>query len=135
MFISDLHIHSKYSRATSRDCVPEYLDLWARKKGIALIGTGDFTHPAWRAELREKLTPSEEGLYALKEEFRLEGIGNSADSRPRFMAVSYTHLTIITLAAGSLKGLRLCLTTRSTPLRCMIKGGIWYSTPLKPPRA
>lgn len=85
MFISDLHIHSKYSRATSRDCVPEYLDLWARKKGIALIGTGDFTHPAWRAELREKLTPSEEGLYALKEEFRLEGIGNSADSRPRFM--------------------------------------------------
>ncbi len=85
MFISDLHIHSKYSRATSRDCVPEYLDLWARKKGIVLIGTGDFTHPAWRAELREKLTPSEEGLYALKEEFRLEGIGNSADSRPRFM--------------------------------------------------
>ncbi len=85
MFISDLHIHSKYSRATSRDCVPEYLDLWARKKGIALIGTGDFTHPAWRDELREKLMPAEEGLYALKEGFRLEGIGNSTDHRPRFM--------------------------------------------------
>ena len=55
MFIADLHIHSKYSRATSRDCVPEYLDLWARRKGIDLIGTGDFTHPAWRAELKEKL--------------------------------------------------------------------------------
>ncbi len=85
MFICDLHIHSKYSRATSRDCVPEHLDLWARKKGISLIGTGDFTHPAWRAELREKLIPVEEGLYALKEGFRLEGIGNNPDSRPRFM--------------------------------------------------
>ena len=85
MFISDLHIHSKYSRATSRDCVPEYLDLWARKKGIALIGTGDFTHPAWRAELREKLMPAEEGLYELKEDFRLDGICNSPDHRPRFM--------------------------------------------------
>ena len=99
MFISDLHIHSKYSRATSRDCGPEYLDLWARKKGIALIGTGDFTHPAWRAELREKLTPPEEGLYALKEEFRLEGIGNSADSRPRFM-VSGEISTIYKKTAG-----------------------------------
>ena len=55
MFIADLHIHSKYSRATSKECVPEFLDKWARRKGIDLIGTGDFTHPAWRAELAEKL--------------------------------------------------------------------------------
>ena len=55
MYIADLHIHSRYSRATSRDCTPEYLDLWARRKGIGLIGTGDFTHPAWREELEEKL--------------------------------------------------------------------------------
>ena len=40
--IADLHIHSKYSRATSAQCVPEYLDLWARRKGIGLVGTGDF---------------------------------------------------------------------------------------------
>lgn len=46
MLIADLHIHSKYSRATSKDCGPEALDLWARKKGIGLVGTGDFTHPA-----------------------------------------------------------------------------------------
>ena len=65
MLIADLHIHSKYSRATSRDCVPEYLDFWARRKGIHLVGTGDFTHPAWRAELSEKLVPAEEGLYTL----------------------------------------------------------------------
>ena len=67
MYIADLHIHSRYSRATSRDCTPEILELWARKKGIRLLGTGDFTHPAWREELKEKLVPAEEGLYTLKE--------------------------------------------------------------------
>ena len=55
MFIADLHIHSKYSRATSRDCDTAHLDFWARRKGIHLLGTGDFTHPAWREELKEKL--------------------------------------------------------------------------------
>ena len=50
MLIADLHIHSKYSLATSKDCEPETLDLWARRKGIGLVGTGDFTHPAWRAD-------------------------------------------------------------------------------------
>ena len=68
MFTADFHIHSRYSRATSRDCVPEMLELWARRKGLELIGTGDFTHPAWREELRDKLLPAEEGLYRLKEE-------------------------------------------------------------------
>ena len=63
MFYADLHIHSRYSRATSRDCDLPHLDLWARKKGIALVGTGDFTHPAWRQELQEQLLPAEEGLY------------------------------------------------------------------------
>lgn len=64
--IADLHIHSRYSMATSREGNPENLALWAAKKGISLVGTGDFTHPAWRAELKEKLTPSEDGLYCLK---------------------------------------------------------------------
>lgn len=72
MYIADLHVHSRYSKATSRDCTPEFLDLWARRKGICLIGTGDFTHPAWRQELCEKLRPAEEGLYVLKEEYRME---------------------------------------------------------------
>ena len=45
MFAADLHIHSKYARATSKDCVPECLDMWAGKKGLDLIGTGDLTHP------------------------------------------------------------------------------------------
>ena len=55
---ADLHIHSRYSRATSRDCCPEQLDFYARRKGITILGTGDFTHPAWRQELEEKLVPA-----------------------------------------------------------------------------
>lgn len=84
MYIGDLHIHSRYSRATSRDCTPEYLDLWARKKGIDIVGTGDFTHPAWREELREKLEPAEDGLYVLKKEYVLEEAGK-VSRQPRFV--------------------------------------------------
>lgn len=65
-FIADLHIHSHFSRATSKDLVPEDLSLWAQKKGIAVIGTGDFTHPGWLAELQEKLVEGENGLYRLR---------------------------------------------------------------------
>lgn len=71
MFIADLHIHSRFSRATSRDGDAPHLDWWARRKGIGLVGTGDFTHPAWRAELHEQLEPAGEGVYTLKAEYRL----------------------------------------------------------------
>lgn len=85
MYIADLHIHSRYSRATSRECVPEHLDLWARKKGIDLLGTGDFTHPAWRQELKEKLVPAEEGLYCLKKELQIQGRILGENRNPRFV--------------------------------------------------
>nr|WP_300817829.1 UvrD-helicase domain-containing protein [uncultured Acetatifactor sp.] len=84
MYIGDLHIHSRYSRATNKDCTPEHLDLWARKKGIHIVGTGDFTHPAWREELKEKLEPAEDGLYVLKKEYRIGGAGESG-MQPRFV--------------------------------------------------
>lgn len=84
MYIADLHIHSKYSRATSRDLTPQRLDFWASRKGIGLLGTGDFTHPAWRRELEEALEPAEEGLYRLKEELA-EGEGAAGGGRPRFV--------------------------------------------------
>ena len=84
MLIADLHIHSRFSRATSRDCDAPHLDLWARRKGIALVGTGDFTHPAWRQELGEMLIPAQEGLYRLKDELRLPCETLSAPD-PRFV--------------------------------------------------
>lgn len=84
MYIADLHIHSRYSRATSRDCTPGQLDLWGTKKGIGLLGTGDFTHPAWRQELSEQLEPAGEGFYALKKEYRIQD-ETAAGPRPRFV--------------------------------------------------
>lgn len=68
--IVDLHIHSHYSRATSKQLTPEYLEYWARIKGVQVVGSGDLTHPGWLAELREKLEPAEEGLFRLKPAYR-----------------------------------------------------------------
>jgi uncharacterized protein (TIGR00375 family) len=65
-FIADFHIHSKFSRATSRDMEVDTLARWAKKKGIGLLGTGDFTHPTYFAELRSKLEPLGNGLLKLK---------------------------------------------------------------------
>ncbi len=83
MYISDLHIHSRFSRATSKDCDAPHLDWWARRKGIQIIGTGDFTHPAWRAELKEQLVPAEEGLYKLRNDLRLKEYAPGEE--PRFV--------------------------------------------------
>ncbi|MDD5454582.1 MAG: endonuclease Q family protein [Candidatus Ratteibacteria bacterium] len=70
MFIADLHIHSKFSRATSDDMDVEHLAQWARLKGIKLLGTGDFTHPDWLKELKKKLS-LENGLYKYGETYFL----------------------------------------------------------------
>lgn len=67
--IADLHIHSRFSMATSKEGMPENLDFWARKKGISLIGTGDFTHPVWREELKERLVSEGNGLYRLRDAY------------------------------------------------------------------
>jgi DNA helicase II / ATP-dependent DNA helicase PcrA len=66
MFIADLHIHSKFSRACSKDCDIEHLSWWALRKGLTVLGTGDFTHPAWSAELKETLVPAEPGLFRIR---------------------------------------------------------------------
>lgn len=67
--IADLHIHSRFSMATSKEGTPENLDFWARKKGISLIGTGDFTHPVWREELKERFVSEGNGLYRLRDAY------------------------------------------------------------------
>ena len=65
-FIADFHIHSRYSRATSRDMEPLGINKIAKLKGIRVVGTGDFTHPGYLRELREKLEPLGNGLFVCK---------------------------------------------------------------------
>ena len=65
-YIADLHLHSHYSRATSKELNLESLFQWARIKGIHVVGTGDFTHPLWFKEVKEKLEPDGTGLFRLK---------------------------------------------------------------------
>src|SRR5690349_12730588 len=67
-YVADLHIHSRFSRACSRDLTLPNLAWWARRKGIALLGTGDFTHPAWFDHLKESLADDGNGLFSLKTE-------------------------------------------------------------------
>ncbi len=67
---ADLHLHSKFARACSPQLVPENIDLWSRIKGVELVATGDFTHPRWFDELKNKLEPAEPGLYRLKASYR-----------------------------------------------------------------
>ncbi|MFI5936159.1 UvrD-helicase domain-containing protein [Actinoplanes sp. NPDC051494] len=90
-YVADLHIHSRYSRACSRDLTLPNLAWWARRKGITVLGTGDFTHPAWFDHLRESLRPADEpGLYRLSADAeadvtkRLPGSLQAADAA-RFM--------------------------------------------------
>lgn len=83
--VVDLHVHSHYSRATSRDCTLAGLYRWGKLKGITIIGTGDFTHPKWIAECREQLELQPNGLYALNPELAAEvdaGLPDSVRSQP-----------------------------------------------------
>ncbi|HOL48361.1 MAG TPA: DNA helicase UvrD, partial [bacterium] len=80
-FFADFHIHSHFSRATSKNLIPEFLYLWANYKGLSIIGTGDFTHPQWFNELKEKLEPAEQGLFKLKKEYATK-INNDYNLNP-----------------------------------------------------
>ena len=62
-FIADFHIHSKYSRATSKEMDIKHITEWAKRKGITLMGSGDFTHHLWLEELKAHLQDMGNGLY------------------------------------------------------------------------
>ena len=83
--IADLHIHSRYSMATSKDGTLENLDSWARKKGISILGTGDFTHKKWREELKESLISTGDGFYKLKDERIAPEAFHMGESTVRFV--------------------------------------------------
>jgi len=81
-FIADFHIHSKYSRATSKEMILENIDSFADDKGILVMGTGDFTHPQWFNEIKTKLEPAEPGLFKLKKEYKRETLkGTFSETR------------------------------------------------------
>lgn len=67
-FISDLHLHSKYSRAVSQNMVLPVMSQWAKKKGLDIITTGDWTHPLWFRHIKEELSEINPGLFSLKKE-------------------------------------------------------------------
>ena len=69
IYFADLHVHSKYSIATSSESDLSNLFKWASLKGIDVVATGDFTHPEWRAEIMERLEPDGSGLFRLKKCF------------------------------------------------------------------
>ena len=105
-FIADLHIHSRFARATSKDMTLENLDHWANKKGIKVMGTGDFTHPLWFKELTEQLEPAEQGLYKLKVLNRSEGL-KGKETNTRFLFTS--EISCIYSKGGQVRRVHLIL--------------------------
>ena len=90
-FIADFHVHSRFSRATAKNLDLENLYIAAQLKGITVIGTGDFTHPGWFAEIKEKLEPAEPGLFKLKKEISAvcdKEVPTTCRRNVRFMLVS-----------------------------------------------
>lgn len=90
-FIADFHVHSKHSIATARNLDLENVYIWAQKKGITVVATGDFTHPLWIQELLEKLIPAEDGLFRLRNDIADrcdEYVPHSCKGTVRFMLIS-----------------------------------------------
>ncbi|MBU1130590.1 endonuclease Q family protein [Patescibacteria group bacterium] len=96
-YICDLHIHSKYSRACSKELTLENIDKWAKLKGIDIIGTGDFTHPAWFNDIENQLEEAKSGLYKFK----------GSDSGTLFMLT--TELSCIYKQGGKARRLHICI--------------------------
>ena len=103
IFIADVHLHSYYSRATSKNLNLENLNYWAQLKGVTVVGTADFTHPAWFEELSTKLEDAEPGLFRLKREFAQEldtDVPESCRADIRFMLT----VEISSMASNPLMG-------------------------------
>mgnify|MGYP001579990152 CR=1 FL=1 len=98
-FVGDFHVHSRFSRATSKDLTIPNLDRWAAIKGITVMGTGDFTHPAWVQDMKQYLEPAEEGLYKLR---RPKG---SEDTPTRFVLSS--EISCIYSKGGAVRRIHL----------------------------
>ncbi|WP_297209120.1 MULTISPECIES: endonuclease Q family protein [Thermodesulfovibrio] len=110
MFYADLHIHSKFSRATSKDMNLENIEQWSQIKGIKLIGTGDFTHPEWIREIENKLNEAGNGLFTLKSKYRLN-LPEACQNEVFFILSS--EISCIYQKNGKLRKIHLLLLTPS----------------------
>jgi len=106
-FVADLHIHSKYSRATSKDMTLEELDRWADDKGIQVMATGDFTHPAWFDEIKEKLEPAEQGLFKLKPQYKRKTIKGTLSETRFFLSTEISSIYSRPITSGGTKCYRI----------------------------
>lgn len=96
-FFADMHIHSKYSKATSKNLDLENIYIWAKKKGISVIGTGDFTHPLWIQEIKDKLSYNDNGLLEIKKEIKEkidQTLPNSCKNTPVYFILQAEISTI-----------------------------------------
>lgn len=137
-FITDFHIHSKFSRACSKNLTLSNLAAWAQVKGIDLLGTSDFTHPGWMAEIEAKLEPAEPGFFRLKNAFQKEDGTDSYVAAPhtanarevRFMLatevsciykknnrVRRLHLLILAPSIAAVKSINAALEKRECNVR------------------
>ncbi|MFC1808699.1 endonuclease Q family protein [Candidatus Omnitrophota bacterium] len=94
-FIADIHIHSCYSIATSKESRPEYLELWAGRKGIDVVGTGDCIHPTYFKELKDKLVYLDNGLYQLKKKYRIRDTNNDTSEKNASNFILTTEISSI----------------------------------------
>lgn len=105
--IADLHIHSKYSRACSKNLDLPHLDLWARLKGINIIGTGDFTHPEWSKQIGEQLEDVGSGLFRLRQDLRLkESLSAALDKKEAFFLLT-SEISCIYSRGGKVRRVHL----------------------------
>ncbi|MGC8906921.1 MAG: UvrD-helicase domain-containing protein [Desulfomonilaceae bacterium] len=104
IFLADFHVHSRYSRATSRACNLVELARWAAIKGIRVVATGDFTHPAWRQEIHEMLEETDAGLFRLKREFQpQDDIGSAALRAEDVFFILNVEISSIYKAGGQVR--------------------------------
>ena len=108
-FLADLHLHSRFSRATSADMTFETLAAWANVKGLALLASADFTHPEWREATRRKLEPAGNGFFRLKKGIRpRDGFGKEFAPAPGAVQfVLSTELSLIYADKGKTRKIHL----------------------------
>jgi uncharacterized protein (TIGR00375 family) len=108
-FVADLHLHSKFSRATSRDMTFDNLAYWAKIKGISLLATGDFTHPEWLFLTKEKLEPIGNGFFRLKNVVppKNEYLANASFAPSDVSFILSTEISFIYSKKGKVKKVHL----------------------------